>query len=164
MFCFVAAMVILEERDDHICHYLFVTGLGRMGYLLSRICIPALCAFTVTLILLPFFKLTALSAGAIFFLAVTGTLQGIIIALLVVTLSTNKLEGMAVTKLSTLLILGALILYFIQEKVQYILSILPSFWVGKAILEQNLRYMLLSVFMAAIWIFLLLKKFKVKIS
>lgn len=28
MFCFIAAMVMLEERDDHIDRYLFVTGLA----------------------------------------------------------------------------------------------------------------------------------------
>ena len=28
MFCFIAAMVMLEERDEHIDWYLFVTGLA----------------------------------------------------------------------------------------------------------------------------------------
>ena len=61
----------------------------------------------MTVILLPVFKLTALSAVEVLLLSGTGALQGIIIALLIVTLSTNKLEGMAVTKMSTLTILGA---------------------------------------------------------
>ena len=62
MFGFIAAMVMLEERDDHIDRYLFITGLGRKGYLVSRIVIPALGAFVITAALLPLFRLSALSA------------------------------------------------------------------------------------------------------
>lgn len=93
MFCFIAAMVMLEERDDHIDRYLFVTGLGRNGYFVSRIGFPALAAFGVTAMLLPVFHLTPLTAGAILLMSFVGTMQGIIIALLIVTISSNKLEG-----------------------------------------------------------------------
>lgn len=91
-------MVMLEERDDHIDRYLFITGLGKRGYYISRIVIPAFGALAVTVILLPIFGLTDLSFLEIFFLALAGTLQGIIIALMVIRLSSNKLEGMAITK------------------------------------------------------------------
>ena len=60
MFCFIAAMVMLEERDDHIDRYLSATALGRNGYYISRIVLPALAAFAVTAILLPVFHLTPL--------------------------------------------------------------------------------------------------------
>ena len=93
MLCFIAAMVMLEERDDHIDRYLFVTGLGKRGYFLSRLILPALIAFVVTAASLPLFRLTALSAGTILFLSLAETLQGINIALLIVALSSNKLEA-----------------------------------------------------------------------
>ena len=51
--------------------------------LVSRIVIPALGAFVITAALLPVFRLSALSAAGIVLLALTGTLQGIIIALLI---------------------------------------------------------------------------------
>lgn len=164
MFCFVTAMVILEEHDDHIDSYLFITALGRKGYLISRIGIPAGIAFIITAALLPVFKLTALSVLEIIFLSLTGALQGVIMALLIVTISTNKLEGMAVTKLSTLLILGALAPYFVQHPIQYVLSFLPSFWIGKAIHGHSLVYLLVSIPLMLVWIGLLLKKFLRKIS
>ena len=159
MFGFIAAMVMLEEHDDHIDRYLFITGLGRNGYLVSRIMIPAFCAFVVTAALLPVFRLSALSAAGIVLLALTGTLQGIIIALLIVALSSNKLEGMAITKLSTLMIMGAVVPYFVPKPVCYCLSILPSFWIGKAILESALIYMMMAVLVAGIWIWVLLRVF-----
>lgn len=164
MFCFVAAMVMLEEHDDRIEQYLFVTTLGRKGYVISRIGLPAAMAFIVTFISLPLFKLTPLSIIKISFLSIMGALQGMIIALLIVTLSTNKLEGMAVTKISTLTILGALVPYFVPSPIQYALSFLPSFWVGKGIMDYRPIYMLMAVLLAALWIVLLMKKYLKKIS
>ena len=152
MFCFIAAMVMLEERDDHIDRYLSATALGRTGYFISRIVLPALAAFAVTAILLPVFHLRPLSAGAILLLSLAGTLQGIIIGLLIVTVSSNKLEGMAVTKLSSLMMLGAVIPYFVPAPFCFGFSFLPSFWMGKAMMERTLLYLLPSIAAAGLWV------------
>lgn len=183
MFCFIAAMVMLEEHDDHMDVYLFVTGLGRRGYLVSRIVLPAILAFVVTVVLLPLFKLTDLSFFGMLMLSLTGTLQGIIIALMVVTLSSNKLEGMAVTKLSTLIILGAVLPYFVPKPVCFFGAFLPSFWMGMAtswmektsfypeksffwqgmVLQKgNYVFLLMSAIIAGIWIWVLLVRFRKK--
>ena len=82
MFCFIVSMVVLEENDDHIDFYLFITGLGKKGYFVSRMVLPALLAFLITVILLPVVKLTALSGVEIILLSLAGSLQGIVIALL----------------------------------------------------------------------------------
>lgn len=163
MFCFVSAMVSLEEADEKTAAYLFVTPLGKNGYLAARFCIPAVAAFLVTVALLPVFKLTALSPVDIALLAVGGTLQGIVISLLILTLSSNKLEGMAVTKLSALMIFGAAIPFFIKHNVQYVISPLPSFWIGKAILENTPFYLLPAFALSALWIYFLLKRYLRKI-
>jgi len=109
---------------------------------------------------LPVFKLTSLSFVEIISLTIGGTLQGIIISLLIVTLSSNKLEGMAVTKLSTLMIFGAVIPFFIKHNIQYVLFLLPAFWIGKAISENTPFYVLLAFALSAIWIFFLLKQYE----
>ena len=156
-------MVSLEERDEKTAVYLFITPLRKTGYMVARFCVPAVIAFLVTIILLPVFKLTDLSPLTILLLAVGGTLQGMMIALIVLTISSNKLEGMAVTKLSTLTVLGAVIPFFIQSDIQYIIFPLPSFWVGKAILENMPLYMLPAFVLSAIWIFFLFKQYLRKI-
>lgn len=163
MFCFISAMVSLEEVDEKTAAYLFVTPLGRNGYLAARFCIPAVAAFLVTVVLLPIFKLTSLSLINIVLFAAGGTLQGTIIALLILTFSTNKLEGMAVTKLSSLMIFGAAIPFFIKHNIQYVISLLPSFWIGKAAFENKLFYMLPAIMLSMIWIFVLFKRYLRKI-
>lgn len=159
MFCFIAAMVMLEEHDDHIDCYLFVTGLGQNGYFLSHIVLPAILAFVVTVVLLPVFGLTSMTVIEIIFLSLTGSLQGIIIALIIVTLSTNKLEGMAVTKLSSLMMLGALVPYFVPAPINLCVSFLPSFWMGKAVAEKEPLSMLVSVLVAVGWILIMKRKY-----
>lgn len=159
MFCFVSAMVSLEEADEKTAAYLYVTPLGRKGYLVARLGIPSVAAFPVTIVLLPVFKLTSLSAADIILLAAEGALQGIIISLLIVTFSSNKLEGMAVTKLSTLMVCGAAIPFFIKHNVQYVISPLPSFWIGKAINENMPFYMLPAFALSAMWICFLFKRY-----
>ena len=163
MFCFVAAMVALEEADEKTVMYLFVTPLGRNGYLVARFCIPAITAFLVTVALLPVFKLTSLCTVDIVLLAAGGALQGVIISLLILTLSSNKLEGMAVAKLSTLAIVGAAIPFFIKHSIQYAIFLLPSFWIGKTICENESLYILPAFVLSAMWIYFLLKRYLRKI-
>lgn len=157
MFCFVAAMVSLEERDEKTAVYLCITPLRKTGYIIARFGIPCVIAFLVTVILLPVFRLTALSPFTVFLLAAGGTLQGMIVALLVLTVSSNRLEGMAVTKLSALTVFGAAVPFFVKSNMQYVLSPLPSFWLGKAVLENIPFYMLPAFVLSAVWICLLLK-------
>ncbi|MDE5891826.1 MAG: ABC transporter permease [Acetatifactor sp.] len=159
IFCFVSAMVSLEESDEKTAIYLFITPLGKTGYLSARFGAPAVIAFFVTVIMFPVFKLTTFSPMTILLFAVGGTLQGMIVALLVLTLSSNRLEGMAVTKLSMLTVFGAVIPFFIKDDVQYVLFPLPSFWIGKAACENLLLYMLPAFALSAIWIFPLLKRY-----
>lgn len=158
MFCFVSAMVSLEEKDEKTAVYLFVTPLRKTGYLFARFGVPSVIAFFAAIILLPVFKLTALSPLTVLLLAAGGTLQGTIVALLVLAISSNKLEGMAVAKLSTLIFLGAVIPFFIKSNVQYVISLLPSFWIGKAVLENISLYMLSVFVLSVIWICFLLQR------
>ena len=163
IFCFVAAMVMLEEHDDHIDRFLFVTRLGKSGYFISRLVIPGIVSFMVTAVLLPVFMLSGQGALGILFLSLAGTLQGIIIALLVVALSSNKLEGMALTKMSSLLMLGAIAPYFISRPYGYLLSFMPSYWTGMAITEGNPVFILPTIIVSALWIYILWKKYETKI-
>ncbi|MCM1174920.1 MAG: ABC transporter permease, partial [Blautia sp.] len=119
-FCFVAAMVVLEDVDNKITNYLFVTPLGKTGYLISHFVLPAVLGFLLTIVFYPFFHLTAMGIGNILFCAVTGLLHGLIAAMLMVSVSSNKLEGMTVAKVVSLEIFGYIVPYFIAGKLQYI--------------------------------------------
>lgn len=157
-YCFVAAMVILEERDDRITAALYASPLGRNGYFISRLGVPGMVAFLMTVCMLTVFSLTGIAFVERLLLSLNGTLQGIVFSLLIVTLSSNKLEGMAVTKLTSLMMLGVAVPWFVPQKVQPVFFFLPTFWMGKAVWEGQLVYTTFSVVCTMIWLGILKEK------
>jgi fluoroquinolone transport system permease protein len=164
MFCFISAMVLLGEIDDKISSYMAVTPLGKNGYLISRLGIPSVISLMVTLISLNIFPLTKLTTGMITGISILASFSGFIVSLMVVALSTNKVEGMAVTKLTGIFSLGIPAPFLITGKIQYILSFLPSFWMAKFAISKNLLHLLLGLIISVIWILFLWKKFKRKLQ
>lgn len=140
MFFFASTMVILGEIDDSISRYLIVTPLGKTGYLISRFGIPGILAFIITMILLIFFSLTKISLLLNLSISLLVLLQGIIISILVISLSSNKLEGMVITKFSGVFMMGILAPFFILNKAQYILFFLPTFGY-----RRHLRKIIMSI-------------------
>lgn len=163
LFCFAAVMVILEERDEKISNYLLVTPLKKKGYLWSRLGVSALIAFIITFVLLNVFSLNYMDIFTTFILSIAGTFQGLIIAMIMLVLSSNKLEAMAVSKMATMLLMGAIIPFVIKSNLQYIFFFLPSFWISKAIMEINNCYLFLAILEALIWFVILFQKYNKKI-
>ncbi|BCZ37910.1 hypothetical protein GVanDAA622_26010 [Enterococcus faecium] len=97
-------------------------------------------------------------------LALLGSIQAIIVSLMIITLSTNKLEGMAVTKLSALTLLGIPVPFFVKGMFQYTVGFLPSFWVGKAIQNNGYINLLIALLVASIWFYVLISKLLKKLA
>lgn len=82
----------------------------------------------------------------------------IIVSLMIITLSGNKLEGMAVTKLSALTLLGIPVPFFIDSYYQFAVGFLPSFWVAKAVQNEAVLYFPIALVVALIWYYFLIKR------
>lgn len=163
MYSFVSAYVILGEIDDGTSKYLAVTPLGKKGYLISRLGFPILLSSIITYITMTIFSLSDVSIGLKVGISLFAAFSGLIEALLVVSLSNNKVEGMAMSKLSGLLIIGIPVPFFMEGNSQYFLFILPSFWSSKFAIEEKLLYLVIGSLVSMVWIFYLYKKFKRKI-
>ena len=163
MFCFASAMVILGEIDDGITSYMSVTPLGRGGYLISRLVFPLILSFFASIIALTVVSLTVISLEIIIVLSMLSSLYGFIVTMIVVSLSANKVEGMAVTKMSGILMLGIFFPFFFPDRIQYLVFLLPSLWMAKFALEGKIIYFVLCVLVSTGWILFLLKKFMKKI-
>jgi fluoroquinolone transport system permease protein len=79
--------------------------------------------------------------------------------MLIVSFSTNKLEGMAIAKLSFMLALGAAGPYFFKGDIQYLLSPLPSFWAAKAVQANQPVYFIIVFIVSGLWFLLLGRRF-----
>lgn len=163
MFCFISAMIILTEVDDKISNYLCVTPLGKGGYLISRLAFPATVSAVVSFVLLLFFSLTQISIIMNVLLSILSALFGIIASMIIVTLAKNKVEGMALAKLTGMMMLGVLVPFYITGLGQYLAFFLPSFWFAKLVVEQNYIFAIPAMLSSLIWILLLTRKFLIKI-
>jgi len=163
MLCFAGVMVILEELDDGTAKYLLVTPLGKTGYLISRIGILSLLSIFYNLIIELIFSLSGMHWHIILVVAILNSILSIIVSMFVVAFAKNKVEGMALIKLSGFMILGLLAAFFIHTPSGYLAGILPSYWIGKLIFDDHLLFILPCLFICALWILLLSRKFNRRI-
>ena len=158
LLCFAFAMITLEEIDDKVSRYFSITPLGKAGYLFTRLVVPAIISAVIAFIVLLLFSLEKLSIGMTICLALLGSVQAIIVSLMIITLSSNKLEGMAVTKLAALTLLGIPAPFFIDSYYQFLVGFLPSFWVAKALQNEEVLYFSIGLVVALVWYYFLAKR------
>lgn len=158
LLCFAFAMITLEEIDDKVSRYFSITPLGKSGYLFTRLGVPSIISAIIAFIVLLLFSLEKLSIGMTICLALLGSVQAIIVSLMIITLSSNKLEGMAVTKLAALTLLGIPAPLFIDSYYQFAVGFLPSFWVAKAMQDEAVLYFSIGLVVALVWYYFLTKR------
>ena len=158
LLCFAFAMITLEEIDDKVSRYFSITPLGKSGYLFTRLGVPSIISAVIAFIVLLLFSLEKLSIGMTICLALLGSVQAIIVSLMIITLSSNKLEGMAVTKLAALTLLGIPAPFFIDSYYQFLVGFLPSFWVAKALQNEAVLYFSIGLVVALVWYYFLTKR------
>lgn len=164
MLCFASAMMMLTEYDENMATYLAVTPVGKRGYILSRLAFPAVIAFIVSIALMLWFSLTEWSFGMIPLACMLTCLVSVAVALLLFAFPHNRVEGMAMAKLSGLLVLGLPVPFFLLSDTQYLFSPLPSFWIAKLCREQNMLFLPPAILSSLTWMMLIYRKFSRKIA
>lgn len=159
LFSYCAVMVLLEEIDTGLCAYLRVTPAGTFGYLMARVVLPAAAAALYNTAVLAIFSLTRQPIWMLLALSALSALLSILISLLVVSFAANKVEGMALIKLSGLLILGLPGCFFLKGPTRWICGILPSFWFGELARTQSAFFLLPTLGVSFLWLVFLYRRF-----
>lgn len=163
LFAFVGAVVVLDETDSGVTKYICVTPVGAGGYLAARIFFPAILSGFFAGIIVPAFSLARVQAGELLLMVGSTVLSGIITSLLMIAISSNKVEGMAVGKLSGLFGMILFIPMIVKGPVQYVFFIFPMFWIGKYLLNPNGAALFFALILFAGWTGFLVQKFKRRI-
>ncbi|MDD3205281.1 MAG: ABC transporter permease [Lachnospiraceae bacterium] len=164
MFAFAGVMVMLEEFDNGIARFLIVTPLGKSGYLMSRLGLSMILSAIYDMVLLYVCSLTKLSSILVISISILSSFMGLIVSLLVVGFAHNKVEGMALTKLSGFSIFGLLAAFFIQKPIGVVAGILPTYWIMKMQMSNQNIYIVPAIVMELAWITVLYKKFQKKLE
>lgn len=156
----VSAFIILEERDEGTGLYYEITPVQGYSYLLARIGLPMIWAFLCSVTTALIFGISHTSLLQIISASIISTLVGISITMMTVSFAGNRVEGLAISKLSGLSFLGLLAAWFVPVPYKHLGAILPSFWVGELILNGFRGIEFLIGFLTCLfWIYLFTRRF-----
>ncbi|MGO4347686.1 hypothetical protein AB4Z45_19555 [Paenibacillus sp. MCAF9] len=129
----MAGLLMLDERDENMIAYYAITPFTRKGYFLYRLLLP--CALAISLASL-FILLSGMAKIQIesLYTIVLLTLEAPCLALFLATFASNKVEGLALSKISGLLFAGPIIAAFTPLPWQYLGAWIPSYWPAKSYL------------------------------
>ena len=164
MFSFASSMVILTEYDENITNYIAITPVSKRGYIVSRLVIPAALSFFASAILICLLSLTRWNIFMLLVTCILSSIISLIVSLLIVSFSHNRVEGMALAKFSGLIFLGLPISFFMFSDIRYLFSFLPSFWLGELCREENYLYVIPAKLTSFFMIWILYGRFNKKLS
>jgi fluoroquinolone transport system permease protein len=122
------AFLCLDENDNRISTYLFITPLRRTGYLVYRISFPVLFSFLFTLLLTAANGLVVFPVLMIFIFSLFSSCLGLFFFLALTVFAHNKVEGLALGKALGVILLGPVAAGLLPAPLKYIGGILPPFW------------------------------------
>lgn len=157
MFCFVSAMIVLEERDSGIEKYMAVTPVGKRGYFISHFITPAGIGYFVSMLAVILFHLSEINPTKVVVGCLLAAMCGLLCGLIIVALAGNKVEGMAISKLSGMTMFAIIVPYVLQGNIQYICGFIPSFWLGRFLIYEDFVSAIVGIAVSIVWIYFCMK-------
>lgn len=165
MTAMVSAFLLLDERDEGTGAYYQITPVQGYVYLMARIGLPMAWALVCNMIVGLVFGISGLDVWSILFAGFAGTGAGTACAMMIVTMAGNRVEGLAISKLTGVSLIGILAVWFIPAPYQYLAAFLPSFWAGEMVRQGvNIITFAGGIFTCVLWIFIFIKGFLKKVS
>lgn len=166
----VMGFMLLDERDEDILSYMAVTPLSKSGYLLYRIVSPVIISFVIMYLVLFIAHLTPIPVIRLIPVGLMAALEAPMLALFLAAFANNKVEGLAIYKLTSMIFLAPFVGYFVKSNWAYLAGVLPPFWITKAYLASFEPYahyclfIIVGMVVHAIFIILMLRRFNRRIS
>jgi fluoroquinolone transport system permease protein len=131
---FVVGMFVLEDREQGVLVAFRTSPLSGRGYLLYRGITVYVLSVVATLPALAVVGLVEIPPAVLVGGVVVGALSGPLVALGFGTLASNTIEGIALSKLVNLVVLGpAIVVAVVPEPLQFAAGVLPTYWPVKAV-------------------------------
>lgn len=125
----VTGFLLLEDRDDGPLLAIDVTPLGKLGFVTYRVLVTALLTAVITAMA----ALLLALEGHILATVVMVAAEAVIAASLLPALARNKVEGLALTKLTNIMAVVPL-LALILSPWRLLAGVVPSYWLGELML------------------------------
>jgi len=166
----VMGFIMLDDRDEDILSYMAVTPLSKAGYLIYRIFSPIIISFILVYVTMFIAHLTPVPVVRLIPVGIMAAMEAPMLALFLAAFANNKVEGLAVYKLTSVIFTAPFVGYLIKSNWAFIAGILPPFWITKAFLASFKPFAHYSLFITvgiivhAVFIILMLGRFNRRIS
>lgn len=160
---YASSMVMFSEMDEKVVPSLYASPLGRGGYLFSRLGLPTLFSVVLAVALCFGFNLAGLPALMYVVVILVSLVACILPSMIVIAFARNKVESVALFKMSIFTTFAILIPFFVGSWMQWLFAPLPSFWIAKMIKEMNYLYAIPAFLISLLWVIPLWKRFLRKI-
>ncbi|WP_442604003.1 hypothetical protein [Paenibacillus sp. KN14-4R] len=127
----MSGFMMLDERDENVINYYAVTPLTKSGYMWYRLLLTIVLTVIYSILLLTFSGLTPVRPMNLLLLLPMMAMEAPILALFLAAYASNKVEGLALSKGASLLIIAPIIAYFAPVPWQYVGGFLPTYWISK---------------------------------
>lgn len=155
MIGWVAGFLLLEDRDDGPLLAMETTPVGKFGFIAYRLFVAAILTTTISLIA-TIMVFDVSWAIRLCFSILVGV-DGAIVALILLALARNKVEGLALSKLINIGLLVPL-LAIIPSISRYIGGIFPTYWLGEMFVWTDIApagpiiSLILAVLVHLVWL------------
>lgn len=154
----ISAFLLLDERDQGVERYYDITPLHGPFYLLARIGLPMVFAWFYTFSIVLLFGISNLSLAVLFWAIIFAVNASFVCSLFIIAFAKNRVEGLAVAKITGMSLLGLLVVAFIPVPFANIFFFLPSYWVGFIIyFGPSFLSCISGLLISSFWLFLLLR-------
>ena len=137
IYSFIAAFLILDERDEHLLTVLKIMPISRTSFLAYRMMFMLIFSFIVLLIFPPLSGLIPMEGFAYLEYIPVAFLFAMftpVAALIVATFATNKVQAFALFKIGgTVFLIPIFAFFFDLGSLQYAFAPIPNFWSLKAL-------------------------------
>lgn len=132
---FIVGMFVLEDREQGVLTAYRVSPLSPGGYLVYRGITAFVLALVATLPAVAVVGIVTIPVPVLVGASAVGALGGPVLALAFGTLANNTIEGIALSKLVNLVVLGpALGIAVVPEPFQFVAGVSPTYWPVKAVI------------------------------
>lgn len=135
----VTGFLLLEDRDDGPLLALDITPIGKGGFFIYRTSITAIVTIIITLLAM---SLLMPETGWMMrmLIAILIAIEAVCAAFILPAIARNKVEGLAVTKLTNIAAIIPL-LAIIPSPWRYLGGIIPTYWIGEIFQVSNTQYL-----------------------
>lgn len=154
IFGVVTSFTLLDDQDDNVLLSLKITPISVRLYVLFKLLMSYIFGIISTLLILisaDYFAQTRLLD--IIFILILAPIQGPILAMLIASISRNKVEGFVIMKLSGLILMVPIAALFLTDWKELLISIFPGFWTARLF---SMQFMPLDYFLKESYIYFIL--------